>query len=884
MALSWLEIFDHIWFPVSVTETVLLCVNCVKVPELGSSSNGSLALLILWMIIGLVTVLRAVQFILLISDEIFRDWIYSFMLNCKIISVIVVTTLSIACWSEVKNIPTVLIWIVLANLLWGTELSLGSQFLRYRREKIVIRAIEDLICRDPIDSDTTSRMKIFTARFRNWQSRIHASLVRPRVGPISLPETTEGVFQSSEGIGKAIFDWDNNSSTHRTRKALWCVVNDTENTADIARDVSRLLSESRTGSGVALVDVSRTRSIFWPVIHGLVTASPAYRQEYALSTPMALEHEYHFPYYLPPKNIRPWDIFLDSANLVESLIWQPLVRMQRRLSRIAPNVIEPQQKVTLVVHGVSNTVHTEELVQAIEAIELYLSDTAKFLDIVIVSHSRIFLPAADHPDILDRVCALHILDSWINAPMFIYSGDTLPSPPLCEKLFSLLLDGIYRTGGDHAKRVTPRLLPLLPSPEANAVDDSTTESIFAALHSTTQLRAQFLQCFVGITVIEQFQIDEEIRHDNIQIAKFLRTVASSPSLKSDVAGIPPQDLLLADELIGNYIFFQILGRGLPRNSVIVDWKSFTQRAHRLLNALSASLQLLPDDIAITGIVVSSSHPVATGGFSNIYRGEYSDAQGNTVEVALKVLRIFQEHTDAALENLRKKFFKEVLVWRYLEHPNIVPFLGVDSTTFPNLAMAMVTPWMSKGSVMSYISTNSPCSPFAMQLLRDCIAGLSYLHSVNIVHGDLRGANILVDDDGNARLADFGLAGFIDSETTGKSSTRSGTTRWMAPELLCPPPGTSFRRTFASDIWAFGCVVCEIWTEGTEPFQHLSETAILIAFFEHSIPAREMPYITKPVDKGGNSMPAALWKVAQSCWEAHASARPTAEQTTERLVT
>ncbi|KAJ7814160.1 kinase-like domain-containing protein [Mycena olivaceomarginata] len=378
--------------------------------------------------------------------------------------------------------------------------------------------------------------------------------------------------------------------------------------------------------------------------------------------------------------------------------------------------------------------------------------------------------------------------------MFICSGDILASPPLCERLFSLLLNGIYRTGGDHAKKVIARLLFPTPSPDADEVNDSSTESIFAALHTATKHRAQLLQFFAGITVIEQFQIDEEIRQDNIKVARLLRTLSSSPSLKADVTRIPREHSIAVLNLT-----HEILGRGLPTNSVIMDWKT-SHNAHIGFSALCPR-------IAITGIVVSS-HLVAAGGFSNIYRGEYSDAQGNTVEIALKVLRIFQEHNDATLENLRKKFFKEVLVWRYLEHPNIVPFLGVDSTTFPNLAMAMVTPWMSQGNVISYISGNSPCSPYAMSLLHNSIAGLKYLHSVNIVHGDLRGANILVDEDGRARLADFGLAVFIDSETTGKSSTRSGTTRWMAPELLCPPPGTSFRRTFASDMWAFGCVICE----------------------------------------------------------------------------
>ncbi|KAF8198717.1 kinase-like domain-containing protein, partial [Mycena galopus ATCC 62051] len=249
---------------------------------------------------------------------------------------------------------------------------------------------------------------------------------------------------------------------------------------------------------------------------------------------------------------------------------------------------------------------------------------------------------------------------------------------------------------------------------------------------------------------------------------------------------------------------------------------------------------------------------------------------NTAQVALKVLRIFQDLTDDALKTLHRKFCEEALVWRSLDHPNIAPFLGVDSSMISLPTVAMVTCWMPHGSVMSYISQNSPCSPYAMQLLRGCIAGLAYLHSVDIVHGDLRGGNVLVDNDGHARLTDFGLARFVDSNTS-VSSTRSGSPRWMAPELMVPPAGQPFRRTQASDVWAFGCVCCEVWTEGTHPFPDLpSDGAVVMAFSAHSAPGK-IPYAVVPLDKGGSRMPDVLWEVAKSCWQQNGSDRPSAEQ-------
>lgn len=83
------------------------------------------------------------------------------------------------------------------------------------------------------------------------------------------------------------------------------------------------------------------------------------------------------------------------------------------------------------------------------------------------------------------------------------------------------------------------------------------------------------------------------------------------------------------------------------------------------------------------------------------------------------------------------------------------------------------------------------------------------HTVELLNLPQR--NILINERG-ACLTDFGLAAFVESDTSVKTSTRSGSTCWMAPELLLPSvykPELPFRRTPASDVWAFGCVCCEV---------------------------------------------------------------------------
>lgn len=125
--------------------------------------------------------------------------------------------------------------------------------------------------------------------------------------------------------------------------------------------------------------------------------------------------------------------------------------------------------------------------------------------------------------------------------------------------------------------------------------------------------------------------------------------------------------------------------------------------------------------------------------------------------------------------------------------------------------------------------------FAHQL----VAGLQYLHAQGILFCDLKPANILIDEYGCLKLADFGLARRIPTqETLNSKPLAPGSPNYMAPELFQQPPIHSF----ASDFWALGCVLYELFT-GNQPFTHtnFSELARLIQTEEvaFSVPGKEM---------------------------------------------
>ncbi|KAJ7490144.1 kinase-like domain-containing protein [Mycena galericulata] len=211
----------------------------------------------------------------------------------------------------------------------------------------------------------------------------------------------------------------------------------------------------------------------------------------------------------------------------------------------------------------------------------------------------------------------------------------------------------------------------------------------------------------------------------------------------------------------------------------------------------------------------------------------------------------------------KKFYREALIWKDLRHPYILSFIGIDRDSFPP-SLCMVSPWMEHGTVLDYLKEYGYAN--VNRLLFEIAQGLEYLHSHNVVHGDLRGSNILINDDWSACLTDFGLSRFTDTTTSRHTSNRAGSICWMAPELINPERfGFQFSRTPASDIYAFGCVCLELYT-GKPPFSEL-QNAALFHIMQGGRPRRPA---------GPPAMSDALWQCVTAYWADDPAARPTTD--------
>ncbi|KZV99874.1 kinase-like protein [Exidia glandulosa HHB12029] len=158
--------------------------------------------------------------------------------------------------------------------------------------------------------------------------------------------------------------------------------------------------------------------------------------------------------------------------------------------------------------------------------------------------------------------------------------------------------------------------------------------------------------------------------------------------------------------------------------------------------------------------------------------------------------------------------REIRVWKRLLHRNIHVMCGYYEGY--GSAPALVSPWYENGDINRYIrgqAANPNIDMLKFTLLTDVMSGLRFLHDHHIIHGDIKGGNVLVSDDGVARLCDFGLSRLLLEHSPSITHTKvRGTSRWMAPELLLVD---GERHSYESDIWACGCLFIE-WNPYSYP--------------------------------------------------------------------
>ena len=146
--------------------------------------------------------------------------------------------------------------------------------------------------------------------------------------------------------------------------------------------------------------------------------------------------------------------------------------------------------------------------------------------------------------------------------------------------------------------------------------------------------------------------------------------------------------------------------------------------------------------------------------------------------------------------------EEIGLMGSLDHPNVVRYLGAQLDRKQNM-LYIFTEWVPGGSILTLLDRFGMLpEPVARNYLRQTLQGLQYLHSKDTVHLDIKPANILVDDRGTTKLADFGasrrLHGAGGASLAGATDSLRGTPYFMAPEVVAKGLHTPL-----ADIWSVG---------------------------------------------------------------------------------
>jgi serine/threonine protein kinase len=202
---------------------------------------------------------------------------------------------------------------------------------------------------------------------------------------------------------------------------------------------------------------------------------------------------------------------------------------------------------------------------------------------------------------------------------------------------------------------------------------------------------------------------------------------------------------------------------------------------------------------------NKDRPLGEGNFGIVYKGVWTRSNGEWDEVAVKMLKDFN---DPASED---EIQRELNIMKRLNHENVVRIRGV----LPNDGI-IVMEFVREGSLDNYLRTHKDHIRFPVQLFifaDNICEGMDYLCRQGIIHRDLAARNILVANDEQVKISDFGLARQpMEKDYYMMTSHTNIPVKWMAFESLS-------HRIFhtPSDVWSFGVVLWEMFAFGESPY-------------------------------------------------------------------
>jgi serine/threonine-protein kinase len=247
--------------------------------------------------------------------------------------------------------------------------------------------------------------------------------------------------------------------------------------------------------------------------------------------------------------------------------------------------------------------------------------------------------------------------------------------------------------------------------------------------------------------------------------------------------------------------------------------------------------------------------LGTGGMSSVYRAHDTLLER---DVALKVLHE-HHHED---EEYVERFRREARAVAQLSHPNIVTVIdrGEDD------GRQFIVFEFVQGRTLKDVVDDGPLEVRrALEVTIEVARGLAFAHEHGIVHRDVKPQNVIIGEDGEAKVTDFGIARSLDLEGMTESGTVLGTSNYIAPEQATGRPVD-----FETDVYGLGVVLFELLT-GEPPFtgdsfvavamQHVHEPAPSVLERRHDVPSRVALAVDRALEKDPNDRFASMEQLA-----------------------